>query len=140
MINKIQEHHNDEEIEVIRLQNDIDQWKSELGFLIQEINFYLELLNSKIINDIDANKKEANDLLNQFLMLKVTSENIENKCELFKPKLEEKNECEDIQCDHAYLNEHLILRYKIDIHMNDVRKVKGSAFKYIRCGIKNFLN
>ena len=45
MIN-IQEHHNAEEIEIIRLQNDIKHWKSELEFVSHEIEFYVDIFNS----------------------------------------------------------------------------------------------
>ncbi|MFV9485091.1 hypothetical protein ACNI3T_14685 [Christiangramia sp. ASW11-125] len=132
MVNSIQEHHNEEEIEVIRLQNEINQWKSELDFIAQEINFYLEILNSLIVKETKASKTDANHLLNQFKDLKVSSGIIKQACKTFQPKLEEKKECEDIQCDHAFLNEHVLLRLKIENHLNKVRRIKLSAFEYLR--------
>ena len=39
MISNIQEHHSEEEIETIRLQNEVRQWKLELDFVAQEIEY-----------------------------------------------------------------------------------------------------
>ena len=49
MISNIQEHHSEEEIETIRLQNEVRQWKLELDFVAQEIEFYLDIFNSSLI-------------------------------------------------------------------------------------------
>ena len=46
MIKNIQEHHTSEEIEIIRLQHEIKQWKLELNFLTHEIEFYLNIFES----------------------------------------------------------------------------------------------
>ena len=136
MINRIQEHHNDEEIEVFRLQNEVRQWKTELEFINQEISFYLELFNSELLKPIEVNKIDIKSLSNKLLELKKNSKYLKTKCAIFSPKLEDKNECEDIQCDHAYLIEHILLRQEIDKHMNDIRKIKSLSFEYVRSGIK----
>lgn len=140
MLNRIQEHHNDEEIEIIRLQNEIIQWKSELKFISQEINFFLELIKSEIFKNNSKTYVETELLWKEFQNLKEISYKFSKRCDVFQPKLNEKKECEDIQCDHAYLNEHLSLRQKIDKHMSAVRHNKQLAFEYIRNGIKKNLN
>ena len=66
MINEIQEHYNNEEIEIIRLQNEIDQWISELKFVVQEINFFIELLDSIVIQNSEASVNSTNFYLNRF--------------------------------------------------------------------------
>lgn len=140
MIKNIQEHHNAEEIETIRLQNDIKQWRSELEFVSHELEFYIDIFNSSVINRANSEVKKAKYLSNQFYVLYEINEKILKECETFHPKLEEMNECEDIQCDHAYLNEHSLLRLKIERHISEVRNVKYSAFTYLKNGFEEFLN
>lgn len=140
MIKSIQEHHNAEEIETIRLQNDIKQWKSELEFVSHELEFYIDIFNSSVINRAYSEIKKAKYLLNQFYVLSEINEKTLKECETFHPKLEEMNECEDIQCDHAYLNEHSLLRLKIERHISEVRNVKYSAFTFLKNRIEEFLN
>ena len=140
MINNIQEHHSDEEIENIRLQNEINLWKSELDFLSLEIDFYLGLFKSSLIEIIKINQADVEKLFNQFQRLKNSNKNIKNKCQVFQPKLEEKNECEDVQCDHAYLNMHLSLRTKIEMHLREARNAKHSAFIHLKNGMNDLLN
>ncbi|PTX43560.1 hypothetical protein C8P64_2088 [Christiangramia gaetbulicola] len=132
MVNSIQEHHNNEEIEVLRLQNEINQWKSELDFIEQEINFYLEILNSSIVKETKASNIDPKYLLNQFKDIEISNDKIKKACKRFQPKLEEKKECEDIQCDHAFLNEHVLLRLKIENYLSKVRTTKGLTFEFLR--------
>jgi len=140
MIKNIQEHHNAEEIEIIRLQNNIKQWKSELKFVSQEIEFYIDILDFLLIDKKNSDKKEAKYLYEQFCYLKQFNAKILKSCETFHPKLEEMNECEDIQCDHAYLNAHISLQLQIEKHIGDVRNIKIVAFTYLKNKIKNDIN
>lgn len=136
MIQKIQEHHTNEEIEIIKLQNEIKQWKSELNFVADEIQFYNDILNS--ISNKNRNNVETEFLCEQFFNLKEINKTILKSCEIFHPKLEEMNECEDVQCDHVYISSHLSLRSKIEKHISDVRKIKYSAFTYLKNEIEKF--
>jgi len=140
MISNIQEHHNKEEIEIIRLENEVKQWKLELDFVAEEIEFYVDIFNSSLIKKTNVNHIDAKYLSNQFYDLKETNKTMLQRCEKFLPKLEEMNECEDIQCDHAYINAHLLLRSKIEKHLMEVRNIKYSAFTYLKNGIEEFLN
>lgn len=140
MVNNVQEHHNEEEVQVIRLQNEINYWKIELEFISKEIDFYIDLLNSSLIKKTNANHIDANYLSHQFRDLKETNDIHRRKCEIFQPKLNEKTECDEIQCDHAFLNAHLCLRSKIEKHFIEVRNIKYSAFTYLKNGIEEFLN
>ncbi|WP_026933719.1 hypothetical protein [Christiangramia echinicola] len=136
MIKNIQEHHNEEEIEIIRLQNEIKQWKSELDFVSQEIEFYIDVFNLFLNKKTNINRVETIYLFNQFSKLRRTNSTILKSCEIFHPKLEEKNECEDVQCDHAYISAHILLRSKIQKHINDIRRLKYTAFTNLKNGIE----
>ena len=136
MIQKIQEHHTNEEIEIIKLQNEIKQWKSELNFVADEIQFYNDILNS--ISNKNRNNVETEFLCEQFFNLKEINKTILKSCETFHPKLEEMNECEDVQCNHVYISSHLSLSSKIEKHISDVRKIKYKAFTYLKNEIEKF--
>lgn len=132
----ILEHHNAEEIEIIRLQNDIKQWKSALEFISHEIEFYVDIFNSPVIKKAGSDVEKAKYLYNKFYVLNEINGKILNECKTFHPKLEKMTECEDIQCDHAYLKKHSFLQSEIEGHVLEVRNVKYSAFKYFRSKVE----
>lgn len=138
MIKNIQEHHTSEEIEIIRLQHEIKQWKLELNFLTHEIEFYLNIFESFLNKKININQADAKYIHEQFSNLREINGTILQGCETFHPKLEEMNECEDVQCDHVYLTTHLSLRSKIENHLSELRDVKYSAFNYLKNSIEKF--
>ncbi|SDR72254.1 hypothetical protein [Christiangramia echinicola] len=136
MIKNIQEHHNAEEIEIIRLQNEIKQWKSELNFVSHEIGFYIDIFYMYLNKKKYKSHVEAEYLLDQFSNLRQTNSTILKSCETFHPKLEEMNECEDVQCDHAYISAHLLLRSKKEKHISDLQRLKYTAFTNLKNGIE----
>jgi len=140
MISNIQEHHSEEEIETIRLQNEVRQWKLELDFVAQEIEFYLDIFNSSLIKRTEVNRVDAEYLFDQFQDLREVNYGILKTCQKFLPRLDEMNECDDIQCDHAFINAHIVLRKKIEKHLNEVRNIKYSAFCFLKDGIEKFLD
>lgn len=140
MITNIQEHHNEEEIQIVRFQNESNYWKTELAFINQEIEFYLDLLNSSLIKKTNSNQIDANYLSRQFKDLKETNDLNRRSCNVFQTKLEGQNECDEIECDQAFIKAHVTLRAKIEKHLSEVRNIKQSAFIYLKDGIDKFLN
>jgi len=139
MITNIQEHHSDEEIETIKLQNEIVQWTQELEFNAQENEFYIDIFESSLIKRTKVNRAEAEYIFSGFLQLRETNSSIIKACTGFLPKLHEMNECDDIQCDRAFLNTQVALRSKIEKHLVEVKNVKFSAFSFLKVGIDKFL-
>ncbi|CAL65701.1 hypothetical protein [Christiangramia forsetii] len=139
MITNIQEHHNEEEIQLVRFQSEVVYWKGELAFISQEIKFYLDLLNSSLILKTNANYIDANYLSNQFFDLQETNDLHLKSCEGFQHQLMGQNECDQIECDHAFITAHLLLRSKIEKHIIEVRDIKQSAFIYLKDGIEKFI-
>lgn len=138
MIRNIQEHHTNEEIEIIKLQNEITQWKSELDFVADELQFYHDILGS--ISKLKESKDHAKTkpLCDQISRLLTVNNQILRSCRTFHPKLEEMNDCEDVQCDHAYISSHLVLRSKIEKHLEEVRNIKISAFSCLKKSVDEF--
>lgn len=137
MINKIQKHHNDQEIEVIRLQNEVCQWKNELKFINHEITSFIKIFNSKIFCDSDLTRTDIITFLERFQQLEGDCSRHRKQCRFLFTKLEGKHECEDAQCDHAFLNEHILLRQTINNFMNELRELKYDSFEKIIYRINN---
>ncbi|MCM8570848.1 hypothetical protein NE848_15740 [Gramella jeungdoensis] len=132
MTANLQVHHNEEEIQIVQFRNDSYYWQKELAFINEEIEFYLDVLNSSSIKKSMSKAVEAHDLIHQFNNLKETNEKYQLKCEVFRNRLEGQSECDEVECDYAYVKAHFTFRSKIEKHLNNVRKVKQSAFIYLR--------
>lgn len=139
MITNIQEHHNEEEIQLVRFQNEVVYWREELAFISQEIIFYLDLLNSSLIQKTNSNHIDASYLSKQFFDLQETNNLHLKNCEVFQHQLMGQNECDQIECDQAFIKAHLVLRSKIEKHIMEVRDIKQSAFTYLKGGIEKFI-
>jgi len=139
MTTSIQEHHNEEEIQLVRFQNEVVYWKEELTFIAQEIKFYLDLLNSSLIQKTNANHIDANYLFDQFLDLQETNDLHLKNCEVFQHQLQGQNECDQIECDQAFIKAYRMLSLKIEKHIVEIRNIKQSAFTYLKDGIESFL-
>ena len=136
MIKNIQEHHTNEEIEIIKLQNEITRWKSELEFVTKELQFYHDILGS-ISGSKKIKRPEKNQMLcDQIQKLLIRNEQILKSCRSFHPKLEEMNDCEDMQCDHAFISTSLRLRTEIEKHLTEIRSIKINAFSRLKDSIK----
>lgn len=140
MITSISEHHNEEEIQLVRFQNEADYWNRELAFIAQEIEFYLDLLKSSLIEKTGSNSTDARYLTNQFNDLLESNRLHQKNCDIFKNRLDGQNECDEIECDHAFINAYLALRSKIEKHLVEVRNIKQSAFTYLKDGIEKVLD
>ena len=138
MINNIQEHHNDEEVQKLSMESTVELWRQELEFNEKEIQFYLILLRSTLIEKTRSNNIDAEFLLKQFNELKESNYSHKKTCLKFQNSLTGMEECDDIQCDHAYLKSYLIFKNKIEKHFTIVRKIKESGFEYLQQGIERY--
>jgi len=138
MINNIQKHHNDEEIQKLSMESAVHLWRQELEFLEKEIQFYLALLSSSLIEKTRSNNIDANYLLKQFNELKESNKLHKKTCINFQNKLQGMEECDDVQCENAYLQSYLLFKNKLEKHFNSIRDIKQSAFEYLKYGIEQF--
>ena len=136
MIKNIQEHHTNEEIEIIKLQNEITRWKSELEFVTKELQFYHDILGWISGSKKIRRPKENQMLRDQIQKLLIRNEQILKSCRSFHPKLEEMNDCEDMQCDHAFISTSLRLRTEIEKHLTEIRSLKINVFSCLKDSIK----
>jgi len=140
MTNNIKEHHNDEEVQYLNLEKDVALWRNKLKFVADEIEFYLLLLGSSLIEKTDSNNIDANYLLKEFNDLKEINERHMDTGRQFQNSLEGMAECDDVQCDNAYLHSYLLSKTNLEEHLNEVRNIKQSAFEYLKKGIEKYIN
>ncbi|MDT0678655.1 hypothetical protein [Autumnicola musiva] len=131
MISNIQEHHSEEEIQKMSMENDSKLWRTQLEFYVSEIEFYLSLLRSSLIEKTKFNTVDANYLLKQFQDLREINEFHLETCIHYQWKLPQVEECDDVQCDHEFLKSHLLLKNKLEKHFDEIRNLKESAFTYL---------
>lgn len=136
-MNNIQEHHNEEEIQHLSMESDVALWRNKLESVTDEIEFYLLLLGSSLIERTQTNTIDANFLLNQFNEIKETNKFHLKTCIQFQNKLPG-NECDDVQCENAYLQSYLLFKRILEKHFVEIWNTKKSAFTYLKNGIEKF--
>lgn len=140
MINNIQEHHNEEEVQKLNMGNDVLIWRHELEFNEKELQFYITLLDSSLIEKTRSNNIDANYLLKQFIDLKESNRFHKKTCIDFQNRLQGMEECDDVQCDNAYLNSYLSFKNELEKHFKVIRNIKQNAFEYLENGIEQYVN
>jgi len=140
MTNNIKEYHNDEEVQNLNLERDVALWRNKLKFVADEIAFYLLLLGSSLIEKTRSNNIDANYLLKEFNDLKEINECHMDTGRHFQNSLQGMAECDDVQCDNAYLHSYLLFKSKLEKHLDEIRNIKQSTFQYLQNGIENHNN
>ena len=125
MDNSIKNHYTQEDIERQYIDKDITYWKEELECINAEVTFFKKLLK---------NKTDVNDTKNyQALFEKLEKKQLDNKLALvslmdYTKKLQGINECEDLDCETYYLNDHIVFKEKIEGFLFKYRKLKRAIF------------
>ncbi|WP_373060084.1 hypothetical protein [Zunongwangia sp. H14] len=135
MISNIQEHHNEEEIQKMTMEGDAWLWREELEFYLKEIDFYLLLISSGVIRETGSNK-DINYLLKKFQKIKESNELYLETCIQYQCKLPQVKECDDVQCDNAFLKSHILFKNKLEEHFQEIRNIKQSAFMLLKDSIE----
>ncbi|MDT0293185.1 hypothetical protein ACFQ3R_09045 [Mesonia ostreae] len=135
MENPIQEHHDDDDIQRINLEKDVNEWNKEIEFIQQELIFYSKLLDSELVRKANANAEEESYILKSVKQL--TEKNSQFQLQLldFENKSEDIVECEDVQCETFFLNEHFTFKQKLIDHVAKVRTVKKKIFDFFESNL-----
>ncbi|MDQ7917450.1 hypothetical protein RBU60_07680 [Mesonia sp. MT50] len=136
MENPIQEHHDDDDIQRINLEKDVNEWNKEIEFIQKELIFYSKLLDSKLVRKANANEEdESYILLKSVTQLKEKNSQFQLQLLDFENKSEEIVECEDVQCETFFLNEHFSFKQKLIAHVAKVRTVKKIIFDFFESNL-----
>ncbi len=131
MKNGIKDHYREEDIQIMKLESDVENWEASIEFAEKEIHFFNKLLNSPQCNENPDTKKKSLDLLDQLKTIHETNKACLGEILEFSNKLEGMNECEDLQCETYFLNSHEEFRNKIEKHLLRFRALKGRIFPHL---------
>lgn len=138
MKNMIKTHYEDEDILRLNLFTDINKWKSEVTFINLENKFFKKLFSSALIEKTDINRQEILFLQKELEVLHSKNEKLEDKLLEFTNELEGIKECDDLQCETFFLNNHQQFKIEIENYFFQNRRLKTLIFSYIDSGIKKF--
>ncbi|MFD0863836.1 hypothetical protein ACFQ1M_16590 [Sungkyunkwania multivorans] len=113
------------------LHRDSLNWISELDFIKDEIRFFKKLLRSYSFEPTTPNLFEKLQLFRQ-QMQEVLNRNMEDLDLVRKHEnhLSGMQECDQLECDQAYLLEHDRLGEEIVGHLKKFKKLKKNIFEY----------
>src|SRR5690606_4702982 len=139
MRNIIKPHYEDEDILGLNLCTDVNKWKSEVTFIDIENQFYKKIFSSQLIEKTDINLQDINFLREELEQLDVKNQNFLEKLQGFINELDGIRECDDLQCETYYLNNHQKFKVEIENYFFENRNLKTLIYSYINNGIKIYL-
>lgn len=133
-MDKYQEHHNDEEIQILSIQSESEDWEEHLIYISEAIDFFSNILGSGLKEGIQVaiNKEDTSYLKKQLDLINKANEFHLTTFFDYKNKLEGLKECDDVQCENFYLMDHLVFKTTLRKHFKDFRKLKVLIFKFLK--------
>jgi hypothetical protein len=131
---KFQEHHDDEEIQILSIQSESEDWEERLVIISEEIDFFTNILGSGLKETVSVaiNKEDASYLKKQLELINKANEFHLSTFFDYKNKLEGLKECDDVQCENFYLKDHLVFKTTLRKHFKDFRQLKVLIFKFLK--------
>ena len=131
---KFQEHHDDEEIQILSIQSESEDWEERLVIISEEIDFFSNILGSSLKETVSVaiNKEDASYLKKQLELINKANEFHLSTFFDYKNKLEGLKECDDVQCENFYLKDHLVFKTTLRKHFKDFRQLKALIFKFLK--------
>ena len=120
----IYKHDTVEEIQMKFMDKDIELWKEDISIIRVEILFFKRMLTSSIFKNLNPNQQGKDDLINDLTHVKEINESYYNLLLDFVNKLSKIKECDDVQCETFYLNNHTKFRKDIESHFSAYRFYK----------------
>lgn len=123
---QIYDHDSPEAITFKNNSIELDNWIAHLEYIEKEINNLLNLSNGELSNVLEQ----------QPVLMKLSIKKEENRISLnafrkYKNSLPQATECEDVDCDMFYVNEHERFRKIYLYHLEKYRRVKEEYFNIL---------
>ncbi|MCH8535036.1 MAG: hypothetical protein LAT51_08215 [Flavobacteriaceae bacterium] len=132
---EIKSHYNENDIQVLQMNSDLSHWREIAENAQSEINFLSNLLHQSTAKQ-PVNEADAQFLKNELKSAKEFNEALIDQIFQLETKLEGMKECEDLECETYFLNEHLQHKRKIREHFSKYRNLKKTLFSYFNPGIE----
>jgi hypothetical protein len=128
----IYEHETIEEVQMKFMDKDIMFWTEEISLISIEILFFERMLTSSVFKHLEADQQKKLELLKDLNSVKIINESYHANLLEFINKLEMIKECDDVQCETFYLNNHTKFRTTIESHF--------SAYRFYKVNIMLFFD
>ena len=128
----MQLHRNEEEIHKQFMFNDIRRWEEEAAMIRLEMDFYTGLLKSLETDPAAALAAGYPQIREGINEAQLHNERFRQRLLGFTNQLEGIIECDDLQCEAFFLNDHARLKVDIEQHFSQYKSFKEKIFNCIQ--------
>lgn len=126
----IYKHETVDDIQMKFMDKDIEFWKEDISIIRIEILFFKRMLYSSIFKDLESDQQKKEDLIKDLEKVKEINESYQDKLIDFINKLDNIKECDDVQCETFYLNNHTKFRNDVESHFSAYRFYKTNVILF----------
>jgi hypothetical protein len=126
----IYKHDSIDDLQMKFMDRDIELWKEDVSIIRIEILFFKRMLISSLFKDLNSNQQKKDDLIKDLTNVKEINESYYDLLLDFVNKLEKIKECDDVQCETFYLNNHVKFRIDIESHFSAYRFYKMNVILF----------
>ncbi|ARN77205.1 hypothetical protein BST97_03960 [Nonlabens spongiae] len=123
-------HTHDNEVDIAHKINamELQNWINHLNYIKSEVSNLIVFYNVKS----SENRLEQERLTQRFEMIQVDNEVILAQLNKFKASRDAIDECDNMQCDMTFIQEHETCRRMYLFHIDKYRKLKDTFFAALR--------
>lgn len=133
----IYKHETIDDIQMKFMDRDIALWKEEISIIRVEILFYKRMLTSSVFKILNFNTQKKEDLIKDLTNVKEINESYYRQLADFLNKLDMIKECDDVQCETFYLNNHTKFRKEIESHFSAYRYYKKNVILFFESHLED---
>lgn len=133
----IYKHETIDDIQMKFMDRDIALWKEEISIIRVEILFYKRMLTSSVFKILNFNPQKKEDLIKDLTNVKEINESYYRQLADFLNKLDMIKECDDVQCETFYLNNHTKFRKEIESHFSAYRYYKKNVILFFESHLED---
>ncbi len=111
--------------------NDLARWAEELKMIDKELAFYHDIIFAAQ-NLAQSNVEETDVFDKKIAEINAQNMEITHEFQEFSNKLEGIIECDDLQCETYYVNNHTDFQQQIEKHFSDYNLFKETIFNHLR--------
>ena len=119
------------EINQHKLDVEYKHWIARLNFFEEEFDFIGKLVASSHFTQTEG----LSEILMEIPSIKANNNEFLEKVHSYRNNLDLYRECEDLECDNFYLNDHEKFRVVLEQHSASIRKFKKRVFKALGPGL-----
>lgn len=124
--------HHPEEIHREFMVNDLKRWKEEIEIINVEMIFFRNLINSHLKELATWNANDYRNLLNGISDVKKSNKIVQKQFLSFSNNLEGMRECDNLECETYFLNDHARFKADIEDHFSHYKAFKKRMFSFLR--------